>query len=89
MARSRRMPSTSVLRFEPLRSASMVWVSSAAGANAATPSGELRTVAGLPWPFGLKVQPSRPRPMRTQPPPLVVMSQKNWAGRSMAGVSSQ
>ena len=53
----------------------MVAVSSAAGVKAPVPSAVVRTVEGLPWPKGLNVQPWRPRPTSTQPPPSVVMSQ--------------
>lgn len=59
----------------PLSRPSTVGVGSDAGANAAVPVTGLRTVDGEPWPQYGKLQPSRPRPTSTHPPPSVVMSQ--------------
>ena len=67
----------------------MVVTPSAAGANAPGPSLGFDTFVALRWPSASKLQPSRPRATNTQPPPSVVMSQTNWAGRSMEALSSQ
>src|SRR4051794_26327463 len=83
------MPSGRPLTAPLFSSASIVGGGSAAGANAPGPSGGVPREGGEPWPSGLKVQPCRPRPTRTQPPPSVVMSQANWVGRSRPWVSSQ
>ncbi len=53
----------------------MVGVGRDAGEKAAGPVTVVRTVDGEPWPQYGKLQPSRPRPTSTQPPPSVVMSQ--------------
>src|SRR3954463_9867639 len=83
------MPSGRPFTAPLFSSASIVVAGSAAGAKAPVPSVVVRRVVGEPWPSGLKVQPWRPRPTRTQPPPSVVMSQANWVGRSRPRVSSQ
>src|SRR4051794_33599512 len=74
-ARFSSTPSARSLTLPPLRSPSTVLVGRAAGGNAAVPDGLARMSAGERWPVGKKLQPSRPRPTSTQPPPCVVMSQ--------------
>ena len=71
VARRRRIPSGRELTALPSRRASIVLEESWRGANAACPVTVERTSAGVPHPSFVKAQPSRPRPMSTQPPPLV------------------
>src|SRR6476646_1891034 len=75
VARRRRRPSGRLSMRAPLRRPSTIGVERVAGAKAPVPVTVVRTVDGDPWPQYGNVQPSRPRPISTQPPPSVVMSQ--------------